>query len=96
MGITIPKQPDISYHPDLEKYRLRTARRFQLDPHLAHVPLPKNFPPQVEGPNVWEGNDWTNEEQWVYQLSETQLKEIDEALEHFKGVSFLLGFVLLC
>lgn len=80
-----PKQPDISYHPDEAKFRARTARRLAEDPTLPQKPLPPNFPPSVEGPNVWEGKDWTDESQWVYNLSEAQLEEIDHALAHFES-----------
>jgi len=80
------KQPDIEYHPDETNYRARTARRFADDPDLANVPLPGGFPKKVGGPIVWEGKDWTSEEQWVYNLSEAELKEISDALTHFKSV----------
>ena len=80
------RQPDIGYHPNEANYRARTARRFAENPDLAKVSLPDGFPKKVEGPIVWEGNDWTGEEQWVYNLSETELKEISNALTHFKSL----------
>jgi len=80
------KQPDIAYHPDEAKYHARTARRLAEDPSLPDVSLPDGFPPQVEGPIVWDGSDWADEDQWVYQLSDAELKEIGAALEHFKGL----------
>jgi hypothetical protein len=79
------KQPDIGYHPDYQKYLERTARRLSENPDLPNTPLPPNFPKRLEGPIVWEGNDWNSEDQWVYRLSESELREIDDALEHFKG-----------
>ncbi|KAK0210263.1 hypothetical protein DFS33DRAFT_1250563 [Desarmillaria ectypa] len=97
MGIAITgtdgKQPDISYHPDEAKYHARTARRLAENPSLPEVPLPEGFPPLVEGPIVWEGKDWTSEDHWVYQLGDTELKEIDQALEHFKGTGKPLGYI---
>jgi hypothetical protein len=81
------KQPDIEYHPDEAKYRARRTRRFAENPDLANAPLPDGFPKKVEGPIVWEGDDWTDEEQWVYNLSNTELKEISNALTHFKSLS---------
>lgn len=77
-------QPDISYHPDELKYKQRTARRLA-DPNLPLTSLPSNFPRKVEGPIVWEGKDWTSEDQWVFHLTPTHLQEIDDALAHFKG-----------
>lgn len=82
----IPKQPDISYHPDEAKYRARSVRRLAENPDLLNVPLPDGFPGRVDGPIVWEGADWTNEDQWVYNLSTTELEEIDTALAHFKSL----------
>lgn len=82
---THPKQPDIEYHPDEAKFRARTARRLAEDPTLPSQPLPEGYPTKVEGPIVWEGKDWTSEEQWVYQLSTSELEEIDNAVAHFKG-----------
>ncbi|EAU89841.2 taurine catabolism dioxygenase TauD [Coprinopsis cinerea okayama7 len=78
-------QPDIGYHPDEAKWKERTARRLSEDPSLPNTPLPDGFPSQVLGPIVWEGKDWECEDQWVYTLSEEQLREIDFGLNHFKG-----------
>jgi hypothetical protein len=91
-GITA-KQPDIQYHPSYEKFLQRRARRLAENPDLPNVSLPKGFPKQVEGPIVWEGEDWESEDQWVYQLSVAELKEIDDALEHFKGLNIGMGYV---
>ncbi|KAF7294661.1 Clavaminate synthase-like protein [Mycena indigotica] len=88
-----PKQPDISYHPDAKKFRARTARRLAEDPSLPQQPLPANFPDRVDGPIVWEGKDWTDESQWVYNLSQTQLNEIDGALAHFNSLDKPMGFI---
>ncbi|KAK0434047.1 uncharacterized protein EV420DRAFT_1282790 [Desarmillaria tabescens] len=98
MGISITddsnsKQPDISYHPDKAKYHARTARRLAEDPSLPEVALPEGFPPRVEGPIVWEGKDWTSEDQWVYQLRDAELEEIDRALQYFKGTGKPLGYI---
>ncbi|KAF3927226.1 hypothetical protein ABW20_dc0106224 [Dactylellina cionopaga] len=78
------ERPDIAYHPDPDKYRSRTALRLQAEPDLPQTPLPFGFPTRIEGPIVWEGKDWTDEKQWVYQLNVTELKEIEDALTHFK------------
>ncbi|KAF8162841.1 hypothetical protein B0H34DRAFT_650473 [Crassisporium funariophilum] len=87
------KQPDIGYHPDQAKYLERTARRLAENPELINTALPEGFPEKVEGPIVWEGNDWKNEAQWVHQLSDTELKEIDDALKHFNGLKIGMGYV---
>ncbi|KAL0576214.1 hypothetical protein V5O48_005781 [Marasmius crinis-equi] len=93
MTVTAPTQPDISYHPDEKKFRERTARRLAENPSLPETPLPPGYPKKVESPIVWEGKDWTSEDQWVYRLSPEELKEIDEGLAHFKGLDKPMGSI---
>lgn len=81
------KQTDLDYQPDETKWRARTARRLAEDPSLPNRPLPDGFPRILNSPLVWEGKDWTDESQWVYKLSKTQLDEIDNALKHFRGTN---------
>ncbi|KAF8649399.1 hypothetical protein AX16_005840 [Volvariella volvacea WC 439] len=88
-----PRQPDISYHPDYAKYVARSARRLEEDPTLTLKSLPAGFPQKVDGPIVWEGSNWKEEKQWVYQLNDAQLKEIDDAVKHFKGLGRPLGYI---
>lgn len=86
MPVAAATQPDIQYHPDLVKYKERTARRLAQNPDLLKATLPPGFPAKVEGPIVWEGKDWTSEDQWVYKLSNDELQEIDDALKHFESM----------
>lgn len=78
-------QPDISYAPDRERWTTRTAQRLAEDPTLLSIQLPEGFPRKLDSALVWEGKDWKNESQWVYNLSPADLKEIDEAVRHFHG-----------
>jgi hypothetical protein len=79
---TQARQPDISYHPDLAKYKLRAER---LKDQRSTTGLPAGFPRKLMGPIVWEGKDLTIEKQWTLSLNEEQLKEIHDALLYFKG-----------
>ena len=81
------KQPDIDYHPDVDKYLARVTRNDAENPDRANVALPDGFPIQVDGPIVWEGKDWASENQWVYKLSVIELEEIGNALDYFKSKS---------
>ncbi|KAK6497244.1 hypothetical protein TWF506_004718 [Arthrobotrys conoides] len=87
------EQPDIEYHPDPAKYHARTELRLKNDPELPKTPLPAGFPDKVEGPIVWEGKDWTDERQWVYQLNEAELEEIDDAIKYFQNLNIPLGHI---
>ena len=84
------RQPDISYAPDRAKWTTRTTQRLAEDPTLLSTPLPEGFPRKLDSPLVWEGKDWENESQWVYNLSPAELKEIDEAVRHFHGTPLSL------
>ncbi|KAJ3506628.1 hypothetical protein NLJ89_g6764 [Agrocybe chaxingu] len=88
-----PQQPDIQYQPDEAKWRARTARRLAEDPALPKTSLTEGFPKKLESPLVWEGKDWTNPSQWEYKLSAEQLREIDDAVKHFKGLNKPLGYL---
>ncbi|KAI1055266.1 hypothetical protein LB505_009528 [Fusarium chuoi] len=48
-----PGQPDISYHPDWDKYQARVARRTQTDDLTKS--LPEGFPKELKGDLVWDG-----------------------------------------
>ncbi|KAH6665532.1 hypothetical protein B0J14DRAFT_606306 [Halenospora varia] len=90
MAIT-SRQPDITYHPDFQKYQQRTER-LKSQKAINGV-LPVNFPTQLSGPLVWEGQDFPDETEWTFSLNTTQLEEIDKALTHFKGLSKPIGYV---
>jgi hypothetical protein len=90
------RQPDISYAPDREKWSTRTAQRLAEDPTLLSIPFPEGFPRKLDSPLVWEGKDWKNESQWVYNLSPAELKEIDEAVRHFHGKVFYNNVNFFC
>ncbi|KAH8819832.1 hypothetical protein F5884DRAFT_27374 [Xylogone sp. PMI_703] len=87
----VQRQPDISYHPDFEKFQLRTQRLSIQRP--SNSGLPQGFPAQLTGPLVWEGKDFTDDRQWTLSLTESQLDEIHSALEHFKGFNKSISYV---
>lgn len=76
-------QPDISYHPDFQKYQLRSERIRAQSSSVSN--LPEGFPDQLKGELVWEGKDYTDEKQWILALTEDHLAEIDDALKAFRG-----------
>lgn len=80
---SVPVQPDISYHPDLQNYNARTKRRLQTE-SLAQA-VPQGFPQRLESPLVWEADDFKPDE-WVVVLSDSDILEVDSAIEKFKGI----------
>ena len=76
-------QPDIDYAPDLDKYLARTQRRLQTEP-LKEATLPEGFPKQLESDFVWEGKDLEGKYQYVYELTEDQVAEVEDGLRYFK------------
>jgi hypothetical protein len=76
-------QPDIDYAPDLDKYIARTQRRLQKEP-LHHYPLPEGFPKSLVSDFVWEGKGLEKTYQWIYELNQEEIVEIEDALKHFK------------
>lgn len=82
-----PPAPEITYHPNHDQWLARTTRRLAQDPGLLSTPLPDGFPTRLDSRLVWEGKDWQDEKQWVFELDVEQLKEIDDAVKHFHSGS---------
>ncbi|CAL5868640.1 uncharacterized protein PFLUO_LOCUS2867 [Penicillium psychrofluorescens] len=89
--ITKPVQPEIQYHPNFEQYQART--RLRKETESLPTSLPAGFPQKLVSPLVWEGKDVENRSDWIYQLSDAQLDEIDAALKSFKALNKPLGHV---
>ncbi|KAJ5188438.1 Taurine catabolism dioxygenase TauD/TfdA [Penicillium cf. griseofulvum] len=89
--ITVPTQPDIQYHPEYEKYKERTRRRKETETLQSTVPA--GFPQKLVSPLVWEGKEVEKRDDWIYQLSDDQLDELDTALKSFKALNLPLGHI---
>lgn len=76
------KQPDIQYAPDFDKWRARTESRLQNE--KLRTDLPPGFPEKLESDFVWDGDTLPGKYDWVYELNESELDEIERALSHFK------------
>ncbi|KAL4899828.1 hypothetical protein BDW74DRAFT_171233 [Aspergillus multicolor] len=98
MSVVIPPvpigpigQPDIQYLPDPVKYAARTERR-QKEEKLQDT-LPEGFPQELKSDLAWDGATIGEVYDWNYHLSQDDLKEVDQALQHFKGLNLPLGLV---
>ncbi|KAJ5578206.1 uncharacterized protein N7459_007170 [Penicillium hispanicum] len=89
--ITQPTQPDIEYHPNYAKYQDRSRRRKATE--TLQTSVPTGFPQQLVSPLVWEGKDVEKRSDWIYQLNNAQLDEIDAALKSFKALNKPLGYI---
>ena len=78
-------QPDIGYSPNLDNYLARVNRRKATE--TLSKTLPSGFPERLESELVWTGNQITNEYNWIYELNEAELEDIENALVHFKCLS---------
>jgi hypothetical protein len=76
-------QPDIAYAPDYHKYLKRTQHRRATE----NLPdsLPTGFPKELKSDLVWEGDSVGNTYEWRHVLTASELEEIENALDHFKG-----------
>ncbi|KAJ1327397.1 TauD/TfdA family dioxygenase [Microdochium nivale] len=73
---------DIGYDVDEEAFKRRWAKT-TADEHRATT-VPDGWPQQLDGPLVWDAADFHNEDEFVYQLTDTDNAEIRGALEFFK------------
>ncbi|OTB14990.1 hypothetical protein K445DRAFT_12270 [Daldinia sp. EC12] len=74
---------DIGYEVDETKFKQRAEARLKAGGLATDVPL--GWPTEVKGPMVWSSQDFPNEEEYVYQLTEKDKAEIVEALNWFKN-----------
>ncbi|KAK9418519.1 putative TauD/TfdA-like domain-containing protein [Seiridium unicorne] len=84
-------QPDITYTPDHAQYVARTKRRQEAE-NLAKL-LPAGFPLRVASDLAWDGKTVSEHYQWSYNLDDSELSQLDEALRHFQRLNKPLGFI---
>lgn len=77
-----PGQPNIGYTPDLDNYLARVKRR--LGTESLPKSLPAGFPEQLKSDLVWTGEEVEKSYNWVQELTEDELEDIENGLLHFK------------
>jgi hypothetical protein len=75
-------QPNISYTPNWDIYQERLKRREETE--NIDGDLPDGFPKQLDSSMAWHGATVTDEYPWSYELGESDLEEIHQALNAFK------------
>ncbi|KAK4501968.1 hypothetical protein PRZ48_007778 [Zasmidium cellare] len=84
-------QPDIDYAPNLDKYLARVSRRKETE--KLENELPAGFPRELKSDLVWDGKDIGEKYEFTYELSGSEVEEIETALGYFKSLGKDLGFV---
>lgn len=77
------RSADIGYEVDEAKYRRRSEARLRAGDLPTAVPA--GWPAEVSGPLVWSGDDYSDETEYVYELTDADKEEIARALKFFKG-----------
>lgn len=80
-----PGQPDIAYTPNWDTYQERIKRRQETE--KINGTLPDGFPQRLESSLAWTGATVTDQYDWSYELNQSELEEIQEALDYFKSKS---------
>ncbi|KAK3934286.1 putative taurine catabolism dioxygenase TauD [Diplogelasinospora grovesii] len=73
---------DIAYEVDETKYLARSEARVKAGGLPTSVPA--GWPTALKGPLVWTSNDFPEENEYVYTLTNDDKAELLEALKHFK------------
>jgi hypothetical protein len=81
-----PRLGRIGYVPDLKLHhdrQMASLKRLQESGDVNK--LPKGWPAVLEGPLVWSGDELQGRNDWVYELSGSDIAEIYSGLLHCKG-----------
>jgi hypothetical protein len=74
---------DIDYDTNEAKYHARSERRLAAGGLETEVPV--GWPKTLNGPLVWKGSDFLDENEYIVRLTENEKAEVLEALNYFKG-----------
>ena len=91
-GVDDVVRPDIEWLPSYDTYQARVERLAALDlTRPSHVP--KGWPTRIDAPRNWTGSEFTGDavsKEYIVQLMEKDITEIEEALSYLKGRMHLL------
>jgi len=63
-------------------------------PQTPTTRVPDGFPSVLEGPLIWEGKDFASDPgQYIYELSQEEISELEKAIAYFKGTKLARGFL---
>ena len=80
------QRPSIAFQPNWADYLARANKlAAQRSPSEIHE-LPEGFPKAITGARAWSGQDVSGLEEFVIQLTDTHIAEIESGLKYFKGM----------
>ena len=82
-GVSDTPSAGISWIPDVEKHEER-KRIYEAGPKPDDS-LPDGWPTLLQGPLVWNSEQITMDSSYIYELSDADIKELQDALSHIKG-----------
>jgi len=77
-------RPNIEWLPNVQTY-LERVQRLKSAKLERPTSVPAGWPEQLSTKRVWSGSDFANSEEFIMHLNEDDVKEIEDALEFFKG-----------
>ncbi|KAH8690563.1 hypothetical protein BGW36DRAFT_388972 [Talaromyces proteolyticus] len=72
-------------------FKARTARRLATE--TLPKDLPAGFPQELKSELVWEGAELEGKYNWTYELTASEVEEIEQGLAHFKSLNKPLGYI---
>jgi hypothetical protein len=86
------ERADIVLEPDFARYKLRVAKRLKQGGLPLHVP--EGWPTVIEAPSSWKKGDF-GADSCVHYLCGSDFKEIEYALNHFRGTDMRMIWLSL-
>jgi hypothetical protein len=76
--------PEIEWNPSYTTFQSRVEMLFKLQFPRPQT-LPPGFPETIHAPWAWDGPDFQNDQDYIFQLKKQDVAEIEDALKHFKS-----------
>ena len=76
--------PDIEWLPSYGTYLARVERLAAMNVPRSRE-LPEGYPKEILGPRCWTGSEFVDESKYVITLSQSEIREVEEALRYFSG-----------
>jgi hypothetical protein len=89
----MPHAIDVQYFPDHNVYLERQAKLAAINGGKFAATLPASYPLEIETEMTWSRGSFVQDE-WIIQLDQCQIREINLALDFFKSKKERLHLVI--